>query len=77
MATLYYQPAPGDFEQTSVCDGRFRFAAYQPVEMPEDPAWANVVATLKANPAFGDSINEERQQKWNEWRQAESARRAA
>jgi hypothetical protein len=67
MATIFYNPMPGDFEQTSVCDGRFRFTAYQPVEMPDDPAWANVVDKLKANPSFGESINEERKADWDAW----------
>jgi hypothetical protein len=67
MATIYYQPAPGDFEQTSVCDGRFRFTAYQAVEMPDDPAWANVVDKLRSNPAFGEAISDERKADWDAW----------
>ena len=67
MATIYYQTSPGDPEQTNVCDGRFQFKAFQPAEVSDDPAWADVVAKLKINPAFGESINEERKTDWDAW----------
>jgi hypothetical protein len=67
MATIVYNPMSGDPEQTSVCDGRFRFKAFEPTEMPDDGPWQHITEKLKDNPAFGDSLNEERKAQWDAW----------
>jgi hypothetical protein len=76
MTTLYYLPSPGDFEQTSVCDGRFQFVAFQPTAMPDTPPWDVITDKLKTNPSFGLALDEERQRAWQEWRQNEQVHRS-
>jgi hypothetical protein len=74
MTTIFYLPAAGDFEDASVCDGRFRFKAFQATEMPDIPPWDVITDKLRDNPAFGLTLDEDRKSKGLEFRQKEQER---
>lgn len=69
MAVLFYQPRGGDPERTSVANGRLVFAAYQPTAIDtSNPIDLQLFEKLKANPFFGETIDADRQQRWQKWR---------